>query len=277
MRKELVVAVSAIAICVGIAGCGASQTSGGPTNDAAKTEESSTDSKSSASSDAQSEKPIGVSINLSDDSILTFDGNAASAQLVDNMHDAKPPKSCTVRYDQMGALPTVTTTDARTIREVYKRLARMHVEGESNMSMTDNYHLVAFELQDGTKVSFNFEGEGILVRDGQNYSVTDDGKLWPYVRQLQEQYLREKKAGTDELAITVDDKEELVTQCPTSAPAGETVRVGVFSVLDAELHVSVNGDEHFGEFVTAEQYEFVMPSNPVTVRVWTSSDGYPGS
>ena len=74
---------------------------------------------------------------LAKDSILTFENDAASAQLVSDMDSGKTPKSCSVLYDQMGARPSVTVTDARTMREVYKKLARMHVEGETNMSITD--------------------------------------------------------------------------------------------------------------------------------------------
>ncbi len=227
--------------------------------------------------DAQAEKPVGVSINLSDDSILKFDGDAASAQLVEDMHAGKTPTSCTVLYDQMGALPSVTITDARTIREVYKKLARMRVEGKTDMSITDNYHHVSFELQDGTKVSYGFEGEGILARGKQNYAVRDQSGLWTYVRQLQEQQLREESAGDDWLAIELDDEEELVQSCPTSAPAGEVVQVTVPVVLDVDRHVAVNGNEDFGSFVTGDTYEFVMPDKPVTIRVWTDNEFTPGS
>ena len=226
---------------------------------------------------AQADKSVGVSINLSDDSILMFDGDAASAQLVEDMREGRTPASCTVLYDQMGARPSVTITDARTMREVYKKLARMYVEGESNMSITDSYHHVSFELQDGTKVSYGFEGEGILVRGKKSYTVQDRSGLWPYVRELQEQHLREESAGDDWLAITLDDEEELVQRCPTSAPAGEAVQVIVPPVLDVDRHVAVNGDESFGTFVTGDTYEFVMPETPVTIRVWTDNEFTPGS
>lgn len=225
----------------------------------------------------QTEKPIGVSINLSDDSILVFDGDAASAQLVEDMQAGRTPTSCTVLYDQMGALPSVNITDARTIRKVYKKLARMHVEGETNMSITDSYHYVSFELQDGTKASYNFEGEDILVRGAKSYAVSDRSGLWAYVRQLQEDYLREESAGADWLAIELNDEDEIVQSCPTSAPAGEAVQVVVLPVLDVDMHVSVNGDEDFGRFVAGDTYEFVMPDAPVTIRVWTDNEFTTGS
>ena len=268
---------------VGLAACGAPTSSGASSSGAVEVESGSSgadsstgsaDAVPSTASDGKTEKPIGVSINLSDDSILMFDGDPASAQLVEDMREGKTPVSCTVRYDQMGSLPTVTVDDARTIREVYSKLARMHVAGESGMGITDSYHLVSFELQDGTTASYNFEGESILVRGKKNYTVSDRSGLWPYVRQLQEQYLRGKSAGDDWLPIELEDEDELVYQCPTSAPAGEVVQVHVYTVLDAGIRVAVNGDENFGSFVSAEEYEFVMPDAPVTVRVYVVDEGY---
>lgn len=260
-----------VATCMGLTAC----LSPVPLDEPQKTV--GTDNTITGGTTEQGEKPHGVAINLSDDSILTFDGDAASAQLVEDMRMGRIPTSCTVRYDQMGSLPTVTVTDARTIRDVYKKLARMHVQGPTDMSITDSYHLVSFELQDGSKASYNFEGSDVLVRGKQNYAVTDDGHLWEYVRQLQEQYLQEQSAGPDALAIALEDDEEMVTRCPKSAKAGDTVQVEVCTVLDADRHVAVNGDESFGKFVSAEAFEFVMPDSPVTVRVWTSTDGYPGA
>ena len=269
-----VVGVAAITVaCVGLGACAApvqpvAPKDGGSIEDARPHD---------GAPDTQTEKSIGVSINLSDDSILTFDDDPASTRLVEDMREGKTPTSCTVLYDQMGALPSVTITDARTMREVYKKLARMHVEGETNMSITDSYHHVLFELQDGTKASYGFEGEGILVRGDKNYAVRDQGELWTYVRDLQEQHLREESAGDDWLAIELDDKDELVQRCPTSAPAGETVRVSLLSVLDVDRHVAVNGKEGFGRFVMDDTYEFVMPDEPVTIRAWTDNEFTPGS
>ena len=66
----------------------------------------------------------------------------------------------------------------------------------------------------------------------------------------------------------------MVIQCPTSASAGEAVPVNVYAVLDVELHVAVNDSESYGKFVDAQVYEFTMPDAPVTVRVWTTDEGY---
>lgn len=265
-RFLLAGAIVVAALCMGLMACG----------NVAPTDEPK-ENTTTENTTTQTEKPIGVAINLADDSILTFDGSEASAQLVEDMREGKTPTSCTVLYDQMGGRPAVTVTDARTIRDVYKKLALMHVGGETKMSITDCYHLVSFELQDGTVATYNFEGEEILVRKNASYEVSDDGHLWPYVQDLQDQYLEEQNADPDSLAITLEDEDEMVTKCPKSAVPGETVQVKVYTVLDAERHVSVNGDEYYGEFVGPEEFEFVMPNTPVTVHVWISSDEYTGA
>ena len=77
-----------------------------------------------------------------------------------------------------------------------------------------------------------------------------------------------------DVPIKIEDEDGFVIECPTSAPAGEVVHVHVYAVLDAGLRVAVNGDEDFGSFVTAQEYEFVMPDAPVTVQVYTVDEGY---
>ena len=77
-----------------------------------------------------------------------------------------------------------------------------------------------------------------------------------------------------DVPIKLEDEDGFVIECPTSAPAGEVVHVHVYAVLDAGLRVAVNGDEDFGSFVSAQEYEFVMPEAPVTVQVYTVDEGY---
>ena len=83
-----------------------------------------------------------------------------------------------------------------------------------------------------------------------------------------------KSEKSTSVPIELEDEDGLVIQCPTSAPAGEVVQVHVYAVLDAGLRVAVNGDENFGSFVSAQEYEFVMPNAPVTVQVYTVDEGY---
>ncbi len=74
--------------------------------------------------------------------------------------------------------------------------------------------------------------------------------------------------------ITVrEGDEELVTDVPKRAEAGETVTVTTVSVCDADLYVSVNGDSEFGRFVSDGVYEFVMPEEDVEIAVVIISNG----
>ena len=45
------------------------------------------------------------------------------------------------------------------------------------------------------------------------------------------------------------------------------------SVCDADLYVSVNGDNDFGRFVSDGVYEFVMPEEDVEIAVVIISNG----
>ena len=74
--------------------------------------------------------------------------------------------------------------------------------------------------------------------------------------------------------ITVrEGDEELVTDVRKRAEAGETVTVTTVSVCDADLYVSVNGDNDFGRFVSDGVYEFVMPEEDVEIAVVIISNG----
>ena len=120
-------------------------------------------------------------------SILWFQDDEGAKKLMEDMNDGKIPRECNVLYDEMGARPEVTVTDAETITDLYNRLALMSVGEKSEMSITDSYHHIRFTLQDGTTVGWNFEGKDLLNIGTENYDVKDEGNLWFAVRQLQEQ------------------------------------------------------------------------------------------
>lgn len=274
--KRLVGGMAALSIALGLSACAAPAAPSEQPSDAQSTP---TEAQTQQQTPDQQEKPIGVYINLQDNSILTFDNDKASAQLTEDMRAAKMPTACSVLYDEEGSLPTVNVSDARIMRDLYKELAPIKVVGETSESVTDGYHHVSFELQDGTTASFDFEGDNILVRGGKSYTVEGSDRLWDYVRQLQEQHLREESAGDDWLPITYEDDEQMleVQTLVKSAPAGEVVQITVPLMADAYPHVSVNGDEDFGAFTYPYLYEFEMPNEPVTVSVWSATDGLGGA
>lgn len=215
------------------------------------------------------------------DSILLFDGDENSAKLVADMAAGVTPTQCTVLYDQMGSLPSVTVTDENTIAEVYDLLANVVVEGESQYSLTDNYHSVSFVLQDGTKVWFSFEGEKILSRGRTNYDIEGSGPLWAYVRTLQ----ADVTGGRNAYAIDVQDDSGIVLDCPTSAEEGASVMLVCSTESSEDIHACVNGEEltrsdeiyvskgGSDEMTPAHKrkFEFLMPSSNVEVKVTVGS------
>lgn len=285
-RGMTALAIVAFAVTVMICGCSIWQ---GPTQSDSSSEPKA-ESSSSASSDhsdssyssansvssssSSSQTDTSSKIDVASDSILAFDNNENSAKLIEDMAAGRTPAECTVLYDQMGALPSVTVKDSKTIQQVYEALAKVTVVGETQYSMTDNYHSVSFKLQDGTSMGFNFEGEAILARGKTNYAIMNAGPLWALIRSLQ----AEKVGGERFYAITLDDPNMIVVDCPSTAQAGDRVRVICLSVLDADVAITVNGN-NLGRFVeeykgVGPAYEFVMPDSDVEVQVRTDSSWY---
>jgi hypothetical protein len=215
--------------------------------------------------------------DMPSDSILLHGANEAAAKLVSDMQAGVTPTECTVLYDQGGELPSVTVTDQKTIGDIYERLAKMTVAEKSNTSITDCYHNVTFTLKDGTRASFNFEGEWLLVAGRENYTVKGGGPLWAYIRNLQA-----KQMGSDDVfhAINVDDEAGAVTDCSLCAAATHEVKVVCSTKTHKDLHVTMNGEELSGQDIyrytvgtekkepTDERsYRFTMPDSDVELKV----------
>ncbi len=167
MKRTVATMLCALGLCGLLAGCGSPAPQATP-DEMPKTERADT------------------TPSLPEDSVLVFfEDDEGVAKLVADMDAGRVPKSCTALYDQMGALPSVTISDEAGVREMYELVSNIRVLGESGMSMTDSYHFVFFELQDGTVVGFRFEGAGNLVRPGTSYYVQGDAAIWEKVRALQ--------------------------------------------------------------------------------------------
>ena len=121
--------------------------------------------------------------------ILSFQDDENTAKLVSDMEAGKLPTECYVMYDEMGSRPEVEVTDPEMLKEIYKRFSQMTVGAKTDTSVTDSYHYIIFILQDGTEVSWGFEGIGLLIRGQENYEVSDEGGLWEYVRRMQEEIM----------------------------------------------------------------------------------------
>ena len=91
-------------------------------------------------------------------------------------------ESATVLYDQGGGNEPYTTTDQEEIRAIYKALKNITVTGESEMSVTDCYHFVSFEFEDGTSYGYHFEGTDLLCYGDSNYEITSAGDFFDFLR-----------------------------------------------------------------------------------------------
>lgn len=254
-------------------GCGA-QTSGSATSSTAT--EPATSSQSVAQSSSVAPQPSSnpafdaesIAVALSrpgQNSILMLDDSTKA--LVRHLEAGKLPTRCQVLYDQMGALPSVEVTDQETIAEIVGLVGQVSVAGPSNVGITDNYHGVWFEYDDGTKTSFNFEGVGNLVRPDGNLFVEGDGPLWLRVRELQGSQDKYEQAH----AVAVLAGKDMVASCPEAAREGDVVRITTNEVLDVMLKVCVSGAEV--RQVDGMTYEFQMPDHQVAVYVTT--ENYP--
>lgn len=129
-------------------------------------------------------------VTMPDTSVLLLGNDSAVETLMADMEAGNLPTEANVLYDAMGSRPDVKVTDAETIKELYRRLTQMTVDGETDMSVTDAYHHIYFSLADGTQVGYSFEGEDILVWQGKNYTITDRGGLFPYIFRLQDEQMK---------------------------------------------------------------------------------------
>ena len=76
------------------------------------------------------------------------------------------------------------------------------VDGILLTSEISQYYATGFELQDGSWVSWSFEGAEILCTEGKeeictdnfNYHVEDKGNLWSMVYYLQEEYMKDEES-----------------------------------------------------------------------------------
>ena len=75
-----------------------------------------------------------------------------------------------------------------------------------------------------------------------------------------------------DITIGPNSEKDMIYDCPDSARAGETVTVQIMFVTDADIYVSINGDEDYGSF-TSEGYEFTMPEEDVVIEAWAVGNG----
>ncbi len=188
-----------------------------------KVVEKSTDSDQSPVSGSEgATSTVTIESNVPENSVLWLKNDEGAAKLMADMNEGRIPTECNVLYDAMGSRPDVTVTDPEKIVDLYERFSKMTVGSKSDMSITDCYHHISFHLQDGTWVSWSFEGEDLLSCEGNNYEVSDEGNLWFEVRALQEEAM-----GNEEVA-DYEQQEE------ASDLSGITISYGVSAIYSKE-------------------------------------------
>ena len=268
ISQSLCAAVVSASITCLTAACAPQVPSSGSST--ASTVDSTTTSVTSTGSDTTGTTSSTGSTTGSESQMLLFQDDGKGAQLIKDMEAGRTPVSCNVLYDQMGARPDITVTDPATITRIYELVKSINVMGESGMGITDSYHHVIFELQDGTKVGFSFEGEGNLAKGGKNYYVMGDAALWSYVRRLQDGELTDTPGAQHAIYLRESEKGTVIS-CPTSAATGDVVTVETAIVTDVWIEVTVDGTTVMpGGTATSPNgmaWSFIMPNHDVTVDV----------
>ena len=126
-------------------------------------------------------------------SILYFNDDEGSSELIQYFEDGNVPEEANALYDQMGSNPEITITDADTIKELYKYLGMVKVDGETNESITDCYHYVQFKLADDHYIYYTFEGTDIWSYGGKNYSISNSDKLFSLIKELTDEYVQSQE------------------------------------------------------------------------------------
>lgn len=220
-------------------------------------------------------------VELAPDSILLFGNREDAAKLVADMQAGNIPTKCEALYDVEGSLPPVEVTDENAIRELYNCLAQVRIGDKSNTFVTDSYHYVVFELQDGTKVPFSFLGENLTEVGEAVYDIKDGGSLWANIRNLQSEITGDKQVHL----VNLQDEAGIVLECPTNCAEGSEVWVLCSTEKEGTIHVYANSEEVTRKYEISStnegtgettplnkmRYVFTMPSTDVEVLVTLES------
>ena len=124
----------------------------------------------------------------SNKSILKFNDDEGSKELVKAFEEGKAPKEVRAMYDQMGSNPEIVITDEETIKKLYDYLSLIEIEGETNESITDCYHYISFAVSDSLSVSYSFEGTEIWRYNNKGYKIKNSGKMFSLIESLTDEY-----------------------------------------------------------------------------------------
>lgn len=141
-------------------------------------------------------------------SILYFNDDKGSAELIQYFEDRNVPEEVNALYDQEGGNPEITITDAETIKELYKYLGMVKVDGETDMGLTDGYHHVQFKLADDRYIYYSFEGTDIWRYGGKNYSISNSDKLFGLIKELTAENSFPEESEIEETPAAQQDEDQ---------------------------------------------------------------------
>lgn len=125
--------------------------------------------------------------------LFTFDTRECAQKMINAFNEGKITE-VRILYDQSGANMPVVSKNPKVIEKAYNSAQKIVILGDSNMSITDSYHYIYFVMDDGTSCGYSFEGDNILVYEGdsdklgeyKNYSVKGTNDIWALYWELVE-------------------------------------------------------------------------------------------
>ena len=192
------------------------------------------------------------------DSILFYNDDEGSAELIQYFAEGNVPEEANILYDQMGSNPDITITDADTIKELFDRLSKVEVVRETNESITDCYHHVQFKLADDHYIYYSFEGSEIWCCGTKRCSINDNANLFGYMEDLTYEYYAQSMGTTTE----------------TTGQSGDGLyQEAIFDTILIEYPSGWKAEDHNGIIVMSKDGTENPPFFSVEEIGWVESPG----
>ena len=198
------------------------------------------------------------SLGIPADSILFYNDDEGSAELIQYFAEGNVPEEANILYDQMGSNPDITITDADTIKELFDRLSKVEVVRETNESITDCYHHVQFKLADDHYIYYSFEGSEIWCCGTKRCSINDNANLFGYMEDLTYEYYAQSMGTTTE----------------TTGQSGDGLyQEAIFDTILIEYPSGWKAEDHNGTIVMSKDGTENPPFFSVEEIGWVESPG----
>ena len=198
------------------------------------------------------------SLGIPADSILFYNDDEGSAELIEYFEEGNVPEEANILYDQMGSNPDITITDPDTIKELFDRLSKVEVVRETNESITDCYHHVQFKLADDDYIYYSFEGSEIWCCGTKRCSINDNANLFGYMEDLTYEYYAQSMGTTTE----------------TTGQSGDGLyQEAIFDTILIEYPSGWKAEDHNGTIVMSKDGTENPPFFSVEEIGWVESPG----